>query len=95
MFAALLAVVSSGDRIVASRDLFGTCRQVLADILPRFGVHTEFVAGGDLEQWQAALRRRRGLLRVSLQPDARAGRCDGGLELAHAAEPVVVADNAL
>lgn len=97
MFAALLAVVSSGDRIVASRDLFGTCRQVLTDILPRFGVHTDFVAGDDLEQWRAALET--GATAVFFESvsnpmltlvDVRAVA-----ELAHRAGAIVVADNAL
>ncbi len=97
MFAALLAVVSSGDRIVASRDLFGTCRQVLADILPRFGVHTEFVAGGDLEQWQAALQRPTAAVFFESVSNPMLGLVDvtAVSELAHAAGAVVVADNAL
>ncbi len=55
VFNALLALVESGDRIVAARGLFGSCSVILAELLPRFGVHTDFVDGSDLDQWTTAL----------------------------------------
>ena len=55
VWVALAALVSAGDRVVAARSLFGSCFVILDEILPRFGVTTEFVDGSDLAQWQAAL----------------------------------------
>jgi O-succinylhomoserine sulfhydrylase len=55
VFNALAATVRAGDRIVAARGLFGSCYQVLAGILPRWDVHTDFVDGSDLDQWEQAL----------------------------------------
>jgi len=55
VWVALAALGSAGDRIVAARSLFGSCFVILDEILPRFGVTTEFVDGADLEQWRAAL----------------------------------------
>lgn len=55
VFNSLLAVVNAGDRIVASRALFGSCAVILRDLLPRWGVTTEFVDGHDLAQWKVAL----------------------------------------
>lgn len=55
VFTALAALLGQGDRVVASRELFGSCYVVLDDILPRWGVQTEFVPGADLEAWQQAL----------------------------------------
>lgn len=55
VFNALVASVRHGDRIVASRGLFGSCYQVLTGILPRFGITTDFVDGDDLDQWERAL----------------------------------------
>lgn len=55
VFNALLALVKTGDRIVAARGLFGSCSIILSELLPRFGVHTEFVDGTDLEAWKRAL----------------------------------------
>ena len=55
VFNSLLAVVNAGDRVVASRALFGSCAVILRDLLPRWGVTTHFVDGEDLDQWAAAL----------------------------------------
>lgn len=56
VFNALAATVRTGDRIVASRALFGSCFVILDELLPRWGIETEFVDGHDLDQWRMALR---------------------------------------
>lgn len=55
VFTSLSALCGAGDRIVASRALFGACLVVVDEILPRFGVETVLVDGHDLEQWREAL----------------------------------------
>jgi O-succinylhomoserine sulfhydrylase len=55
VFNSLAGILESGDRVVASRALFGSCFVILADLLPRWGITTEFVDGHDLDQWRAAL----------------------------------------
>ncbi|MDE9367507.1 O-succinylhomoserine sulfhydrylase [Luteipulveratus sp. YIM 133132] len=55
VFTALAALLANGDRVVASRGLFGSCFVILDEILPRWGVETVFVDGADLEQWRTAL----------------------------------------
>ncbi len=55
VFNALAATVKAGDRIVAARGLFGSCFQVLDQILPRWDIRTDFVDGSDLGQWERAL----------------------------------------
>jgi O-succinylhomoserine sulfhydrylase len=55
VFNALAASLRAGDRVVASRGLFGSCFQILDAILPRWGIHTDFVDGHDLDQWARAL----------------------------------------
>ena len=55
VFAALACQLDVGDRVVASRALFGACYAILHDILPRWGIVTEFVDGTDLDQWRVAL----------------------------------------
>ena len=54
--AALMSGLSSGDHIVAAKAMFGSCRTVIVEILPRFGVTHTLVDGGDIAQWQAAMR---------------------------------------
>lgn len=55
VWVALAALVGAGDRVVAARSLFGSCFVILDELLPRFGVRTEFVDGHDLDQWRQAL----------------------------------------
>jgi O-succinylhomoserine sulfhydrylase len=55
VFNALLAVLRAGDRVVAARSLFGACFNIVDQLLPRWGVTTEFVDGPDLRQWEEAL----------------------------------------
>jgi O-succinylhomoserine sulfhydrylase len=55
VFTALAALLGKGDRVVASRGLFGSCFVILDEILPRWGVETVFVDGPDLGQWEQAL----------------------------------------
>jgi len=52
----LLSGLSSGDHIVSAKAMFGSCRTVIVDILPRFGVTHTLVDGGDLDQWRAAMK---------------------------------------
>ncbi|MBN9544213.1 MAG: O-succinylhomoserine sulfhydrylase [Alphaproteobacteria bacterium] len=54
--AALLSALNAGDHIVAAKAMFGSCLNVVTDILPRFGVSHTLVDGGDVAQWKAALK---------------------------------------
>jgi len=54
--ASLLSFLKAGDHVVAGRALFGSCRWVIEDFLPRFGVPCTLVDGTDLAQWKAAIR---------------------------------------
>ena len=55
VFVALAALLKKGNRLVAARSLFGSCFVICNEILPAWGVETEFVDGEDLEQWERAL----------------------------------------
>ena len=55
VFAALACHLSAGDRLVASRALFGSCHYICADLLPRFSITVDFVDGTAMAQWEAAL----------------------------------------
>lgn len=54
--ASVMGQVKAGDHVVAARALFGSCLYIIEDVLPRFGVATTLVDGGDLDQWRAAMR---------------------------------------
>jgi O-succinylhomoserine sulfhydrylase len=55
VFAALLCKLRAGQRVVASRALFGSCYYIVTELLPRYGVETVLVDGGDLGAWETAL----------------------------------------
>ena len=54
--AAFFAFLKAGDHVVASRVLFGSCRYIVEELLPRFGIETTLVDGRDIEAWRRAVR---------------------------------------
>src|SRR5262245_37322908 len=53
---AVLAPLKSGDHVVASKAMFGSCLYVVQDLLPRYGIQSTLVDGLDLDQWTKAMR---------------------------------------
>ena len=53
---ALLSVLKAGDHVVAARALFGSCRYVVEDLCPKFGIEATLVHGPDLDAWKAAIK---------------------------------------
>ena len=53
---ALMGLLRAGDHVVAGRALFGSCRWILNNWGPRFGVETTFVDAADTAAWKAAIR---------------------------------------
>jgi len=53
---AVMSQVRAGDHIVAARALFGGCRYVVEDLMPRFGVNSTLVDGRDPENFERAMR---------------------------------------
>ena len=93
--AALLCHLSAGDRIVASRALFGSCHWIVANLLPRYGIGFTFVDAGDMAGWKEALRSpaRMVLLETPSNPMLEIVDLAGVASLAHDAGALVVVDN--
>jgi O-succinylhomoserine sulfhydrylase len=53
---AVMSQVRAGDHVVAARALFGSCRYVIEDYLPRWGVTSTLVDGRDPENFARAMR---------------------------------------
>jgi O-succinylhomoserine sulfhydrylase len=53
---AILAPLRAGDHVVAAKAMFGSCRYVVEDLLPRYGISSTLVDGLDLDQWRRAMR---------------------------------------
>lgn len=52
----LLCHLRQGDHVVAARAMFGGCRYVIEDVLPRYGITSTLVDGVDLGAWQDAVK---------------------------------------
>jgi len=53
---AILAPLRAGDHVVAPKAMFGSCRYVIEDLLPRYGIESTLIDGLDLDQWRKAMR---------------------------------------
>jgi O-succinylhomoserine sulfhydrylase len=91
----ILSHVRTGDRVVASRALFGSCHWIISTLLPRYGIETEFVDGADISQWQLALERPAQLILLESPSNPMLELVDiqAVAELAHKAGALVVVDN--
>jgi len=96
VFFSLLALLKAGDRIVAARQLFGSCHYIVNDLLPKYGVQGEFVDGGDLTQWERALAKptQAVLFESPSNPMLDIVDIKAVCDLAHRAGAKVVLDNA-
>lgn len=56
VFAALMAQLRAGDHVVAARAMFGSCRFIVEDLLPRYGIASTLVDGKNKDAWRAAVR---------------------------------------
>jgi O-succinylhomoserine sulfhydrylase len=93
--AALLSHLKAGDRVVASRALFGSCHWIVSTLLPRYGITTSFVDGADLAQWRQALATPAALVLLESPSNPMLEIVDLAAvsRLAHAAGALVVVDN--
>jgi O-succinylhomoserine sulfhydrylase len=95
VFYALMALVEAGDRVVASRELFGSCFVILDELLPRWGVRTEFVTATDLAAWERALSAPAKVVFLESPSNPMQDIVDirAVSAMAHEAEATVVVDN--
>ncbi|MEL6257454.1 MAG: aminotransferase class I/II-fold pyridoxal phosphate-dependent enzyme, partial [Pseudomonadota bacterium] len=93
--AALVAPCQAGDRVVAARALFGSCRWIVSNLLPKYGIETEFVDGADLDAWAAALSKPTKLVLVESpsNPLLEAVDLAAVAELSHRAGAKLIVDN--
>jgi O-succinylhomoserine sulfhydrylase len=93
--AALMAQLETGDRVVASALLFGSCHWILTQLLPRFGIAVELVDGKDLAAWRLALAKPTKLVFLESPGNPTLELVDIATvsELAHQAGASVIVDN--
>ena len=95
VFASLLCQLKAGDRMVASRALFGSCHYIVSELLPRYGIDTQLVDGTDLDAWEKALAPGANcvFLETPSNPTLEIIDLKAVCDLAHGAGATVVVDN--
>jgi O-succinylhomoserine sulfhydrylase len=95
VFAALMCQLRAGDRVVASRALFGSCHYIIAELLPRYGIESVLVDGTDLDAWERALSRPTACVFIETPSNPTLEIIDMAAvaELAHAVGACFIVDN--
>ncbi len=92
---AMLSALKAGDRVVASRALFGSCHWIVSTLLPQYAIEAVFVDGADLGAWKSALAEKTALVLLETPSNPMLDIIDlrAVCEMAHAAGAIVVVDN--
>jgi len=92
---ALMGQVRAGDHVVASKQLFGSCRYIVEDHLPRYGVTSTLVDGTDLDQWKKAVTKKTKtfFLESPTNPNLEVLDIAAIAKIAHDAGATLVVDN--
>ena len=92
---ALQGLLRAGDHLVAGRALFGSCRWIISEWLPRFGIEATYVDATDLEAWKSAVRpnTRAFLVESPANPLLEITAIGAVAEIAHAAGAKLIVDN--
>jgi O-succinylhomoserine sulfhydrylase len=93
--AAMLAYLKTGDHVVAGRAMFGSCRYVIEDLCPRFGIASTLIDGRDLKAWRAAVRPNTKMFFFETPANPTLDLVDiaGVSKLAHEVGALVIVDN--
>lgn len=96
VYGALAGLCKAGDNIVAGRAMFGSCLQIITNILPKFGVTYELVDGYDISQWEQAFARKQtriAFIESPSNPTLQLTDISAVAELAKKTGTVVAVDN--
>jgi O-succinylhomoserine sulfhydrylase len=93
--AAFLCHLKTGDHVVAAKALFGSCRYVVEELLPQYGITSTLVDGTDLSQWRKAVTRktRAFFLETPTNPTLEVLDIAPIAEIAHKAGARLIVDN--
>jgi len=95
VWASLAAQLKAGDRLVASKALFGSCHVVCSEFLPKFGVESVMVDGTNLNEWEDALNKRTDVVFMETPSNPQMDLIDieAVCSLAHKVGAKVIVDN--
>jgi O-succinylhomoserine sulfhydrylase len=95
ILATVMALMKSGEHIVASRSIFGATQQLFGTILPRFGIETSFVDQGTDDGFRVAMRPNTRLVFIETPSNPLTEVFDIAAlaQVAHAGGALLVVDN--
>ena len=62
VFTIFMSQLSSGDRIVSSKALFGSCQYIITKLLPKYGIEVVLVDGKNIDEWKKKLQKKTKLI---------------------------------
>ena len=57
IFFSLMCQLRAGDHVVSSSALFGSCKEIVKNILPRYGIEVTFIDGKNINEWKKAIKK--------------------------------------
>ena len=57
VFGAMMCQLKTGDHVLSSSALFGSCRYIVKEILPRFGIEVSFIDGKNISDWEKNIKK--------------------------------------
>ena len=57
VFGSMMCQLKAGDHVVSASALFGSCRYILNDILPKFGIEVSFIDGRNIKEWNKSIQK--------------------------------------
>ena len=93
--ASVLGAMSAGQHIIAAKAMFGSCRYIIEDLCPRFGIEFTLIDGRDPDNWKKALRpnTKAFFFETPSNPQLEIIDIAAVSKIAHAAGAIVIVDN--
>jgi len=57
VFGSMMCQLKAGDHVLSSSALFGSCRYIVKEILPRYGIEVTFVNGKNISEWGEGIKK--------------------------------------
>ena len=97
VFASLMSYLESGDEVVSSRALFGSCYYILNELLPKYNIKSHLIDGTDIKQWEKHITKKTKciFLESPSNPTMEIVNIQAVANLAHEVGALVIVDNIL
>ena len=97
VFASFMCYLESGDEVVSSRALFGSCYYILNELLPKYNITTHLIDGTDVTQWEKHINKKTKciFLESPSNPTMEIVDIQAVAKIAHEVGALVIVDNIL